>query len=55
MKTTIPIATRVLRNAVWKPVEALGERCFCRQSFPSFLAGWLALSVLVGIASEART
>jgi hypothetical protein len=26
MKTSIPIATRVLRNAVWEPVEALGER-----------------------------
>ena len=49
MKTSTAIATRVLRNAVWKPVEALGER-FCRQSFPSFLARWLALSVLVGIA-----
>jgi len=47
MKTSIPIATRVLRNDVWK--QALGER-FCRQPFPSFLAGWLALSVLVGIA-----
>ena len=49
MTTSIAIATGVLRNAVWKPVEPLGER-FWRQLLPSFLAGWLALSVLVGIA-----
>jgi ketosteroid isomerase-like protein len=49
MTTSIAIPTRVLRNAVWKPVEALGER-FWRQPLPSFLGGWLAISVLVGIA-----
>jgi ketosteroid isomerase-like protein len=49
MTTSIAIATRVLRSAVWKAVEALGER-FWRQPLPSFLAGWLAISVLVGIA-----
>ncbi|MGA7930122.1 MAG: nuclear transport factor 2 family protein [Candidatus Sulfotelmatobacter sp.] len=51
MKRSIPIATTVSRNSGWKRVDALGKR-FCRQPFPSFLAGRLVLSVLVGIAAH---